>query len=105
MDNTKLQEIFERIFDRDDFTETSRLSEPEFFDNEVGNLCVKLYGGMNGWGESKDYLYDLYEIIEALESNDVHAYLVEFAIDALDDVFRVVLELRDLNEVYKGKPE
>lgn len=98
MENSKIQEIFEDIFFEDDFKDTSRLHCPEFSLNEVQNVLVTLYGGMNGWGASKDYLYDLYELIEALESNGIEAYIVKFNIDALDDVFEVVIELKSIED-------
>ena len=105
MTNKEIQDIFEKIFLEDDYVETSRLHMPEFHISEFETLHVSLYGGMNGWGESKDYLYDLYEIIDALELNGVNAYIVKMDIDALEDLFKVELELRDLKEFYKDKPE
>lgn len=105
MTNKEIEEIFEDIFFEDDYVETSRLHSPEFSNGEFETLHVSLYGGMNGWGESKDYCYDLFELIEALESNGIYAYIVKMDIDALDDLFKVELELRDFEEFYKGKPE
>ena len=113
MTNKEIQNIFENLFFEEDFTETSRLRDPEFYTNKSSNdganefeiLHVKLFGGMNGCGESKDYLYDLYEIIDALNANNVFAYLVKMEIDALDDVFYVDLQLEDLKERYKEKSE
>lgn len=105
MTNQEIQEIFEDIFFEDDYTETSRLHSPEFRTNEFANVLVDIYGGLNGWGEWKDYLYDLYEVIDSLEANNILATVVNWNIDVLDDVFKVTLELRDLKEYYEKKPE
>jgi len=105
MTNKEIREVFEDIFFEDDFTESSRLNSPEFRINEFENVVVDLYGGMNGWGEWKDYLYDLYELIDSLERNGVVAYIVNWEIDSFDDLFKVTLELRDLKEYYEKKPE
>lgn len=105
MTNKEIEDLFEDIFFEEDYVETSRLHAPDFSVNEFDRLHVILYGGMNGWGESKDYCYDLYELIEALESNGIYAYIVDMDIDAMDDLFRVELELRDFEEFYKEKPE
>ena len=100
MTNKEIEEIFE-----DDYKDTSRLHFPEFFTSEFETLHCYLYGGMNGWGETKDYLHDLYELVCALEKNNICAHIVSVDIDSLDDVFKVELELRDLQEFYKEKPE
>ena len=105
MTNQQILEIFEDIFFEDDYVETSRLHSPEFMTTEDDVVLVALFGGLNGWGDSKDYLYDLYELLDCLESNGVIGRIVNFAIDALDDVFKVEIELRDLQEFYKGRPE
>lgn len=105
MNNLEILEIFEDIFFEDDYVETSRLHNPELSTTEDDVLLVTLYGGMNGWGNSKDYLYDLYELLDGLESNGVVGHIVRFNIDNLDDVFKVEIELRDLQEFYRGKPE
>lgn len=113
MTNKEIQKKFEDIFSEEDFKETSRLKHPEFYTskasndgiNEFESFHVKLFGGMNGWGESKDYLYDLYELINALNDNNIFAYLVKMEIDALDDVFYVDLQLGDLTECLKEKSE
>ena len=105
MNNQEILETFEEVFFEDDYVDTSRLHNPEFSTTKEGVLVVTLYGGMNGWGESKDYLYDLYELLDDLEGNGIIGYIVKFNIDGLDDVFKVELELRDLQEFYKGKPE
>lgn len=105
MTNIEIIHIFEDIFFEDDYVKTSRLHNPEFGMNSVGNTTVTLYGGLNGWGNCKDYLYDLYELIEGLETNGIDGYIVEFSIDPLDDVFKVVIELRDLKELTSENPE
>lgn len=105
MTNKEIIEIFEDIFFEDDFAETSRLHSPEISLNKFGNVLVCLYGGMNGFGQFKDYLYDLYELINCLEGNNIEAYIVNWDIDALDDVFKVTLELKDLKESYKDGSE
>lgn len=95
MTNSEIIAIFEKIFKEDDYSNTSRLHFPEFKTSKTEVQLVTLYGGMNGWGESRDYLYDLYELINALEANGINAYITEFWIDALDDLFKVTIELRD----------
>jgi hypothetical protein len=113
MTNIEIIHIFEDIFFEENFAETSRLRDPEFYINKSSNdgvnefetLHVKLFGGMNGWGKSKDYLYDLYKVIDVLNANNVFAYLVKMEIDALDDVFYVDLQLGDLEKLKKEKPE
>jgi len=113
MTNEEIKEKFEDIFFEDDYVETSRLREPEFYINEASNdginkfevLHVKLFGGMNGWGKSEDYLEDLRDIIEMCKNNNIFAYLTKMEIDALDDVFYVDFQLGDLKELNKEKPE
>lgn len=113
MTKNEIRDIFEDIFFEENFVETSRLRDPEFYTSKTSNdgidefevLHVKLFGGMNGWGESKDYLYDLYELIEGLNNNGISAYLVKMDIDSLDDVFYVDLQLEDLEKYHKEKSE
>lgn len=105
MTNNEIKEIFEDIFFEEDYVETSRLHSLEFYETELAILHATLCGGMNGWGDFKDYLYDLHEVLDALEENGIHGYIVNMNIDALDDLFKVDLELRDLKEFYKDKPE
>ena len=105
MTNNDIKYLFEDMFHREDYWETSRLHSLNFTTDEFDVLHATLYGGMNGWGESKDYCYDLYEILEALESKGIRAYITKFSIDSLDDLFEVEMELRDLKEFYKEKSE
>lgn len=98
MTNSEIVKIFEDIFFEDDYKDTSRLHSPEFSLNEFQTQLVTLYGGMNGWGQCKDYLYDLYELVEALLCNGIDAYIVDFSIDALDDVFKVTIQLKELED-------
>ena len=98
MTNSEIQEIFEDIFFEEDFENTSRLHSPEFGVNEVQNVIVTLYGGLNGWGDFRDYLYDLYELLDALDANNIEGYIVKFNIDALDDVFDVEKELKEIED-------
>lgn len=105
MTNNEIKYAFENIFIESDYLDTSRLHCSEFTFGEADTMFVKLYGGLNGWGNSKDYFYDLYQLIEKLEKHNILAYAVNFEIDALDDLFYVTLELRDLEEFNKEKPE
>lgn len=105
MTNKEIESIFEDVFSEDIYAETSRLHNPEFCTGDFETVHVVLYGGMNGWGESKEYCYDLYDLIEALEAKGVLGHIVKVDIDPLDDLFKVELELRDLEEFNKGKSE
>lgn len=105
MTNKRIREVFDEIFLEEDYSETSRLHSPEFFETNTLVQHLVIYGGMNGLGSSKDYLYDLYELIDALEMFGVLAYIVKMDVDALDDLFKVEFELRDLKEFYNEKPE
>ena len=105
MTNKEIREIFEDIFFEDDYIKTSRLRDPEFKLNEANNYVVTLFGGMNGWGNSIEYLEDFSRLLKGLWKNGVSGYIVDLNIDALDDVFSITIELRDLNEFYKEKPE
>ena len=105
MTNEEIREIFEDIFFEEDYVETSRLREPEFELNPVGNYNVTLFGGMNGWGEWIEYLEDFSRILKGLRKNNISGYIVDMNIDALDDVFNITIELRDLEELNKEKPE
>lgn len=105
MNNKQIEEIFEDVFFEDNYTKTSRLHFPEFTTDELEILHVILFGGMNGWGDSKDYLRDIADLIDSLEKNNIYAYVTNMTIDALDDVFKVELELRDLEEFNKEKSE
>lgn len=105
MTNEKIKEVFEEHFFENVYLETSRLHSPEFKTNNFNNLIVTLYGGLNGWGKSSEYFYDIYELINMLKMFGISAYVVNMDIDALDDVFKIELELRDLKELNKEKPE
>lgn len=95
MTNSEIIANFEEIFKEDDYSTTSRLHFAEFSEDKYANILVSLCGGMNGWGEWKDYLYDLYELISALNSRNIDAYITEFNIDTLDDLFKVTIHLKD----------
>ena len=79
----------------------SNASGEEFKLNEVGNYIVTLFGGMNGWGEWIEYLDDFSRLLKGLHKNNISGYIVDINIDALDDVFSITIELRDLKELTK----
>ena len=105
MTNKEIENLFEEIFLEDDYVETSRLHFPEFHTDEMEVLHVMLFGGMNGCGEWIEYLDDVMHVLKMCRKNKIYGYIVNWDIDALDDVFRVEIELRDLEEFNEEKPE
>ena len=105
MTNEEIRDVFEDIFFENNYVETSRLRDPEFKLNLADNYVVTLYGGMNGWGDWIEYLKDFSNVLRRLEKKSVSGYIVDVDIDALDDVFKIEIELRDLEKLKKEKPE
>lgn len=105
MTNTEIKEVFEKVFSEELYEKTSRLHCCEFDVNEVYNTVVTIYGGMNGWGDWIEYLHDLKCLLKILKNNGVYGIITKFDIDVLDDVFKVEIELRDLEEITKMKLE
>ena len=105
MTNKEIINIFNETFDENMYKDSSRLHSAEVSISEFATVNVKLFGGLNGWGDTEEYLADLLHLVIDLKRKGVNAYMVNMEIDALDDVFYVVFELRDLKEYLKGKPE
>ena len=105
MTNKEIINIFNEEFNEDMYKDSSRLHSSEISISKFNTVNVKIFGGMNGWGNTEDYLADLLHLVINLERKGIYAYMINMQIDALDDVFYVVFELRDLKEHLKGKPE
>jgi len=105
MTNKEIENRFEEIFLEGDYVETSRLHSPEFIEDEWGLLYVVLFGGMNGRGEWLEYLDDVMHILKMCRKNKIYSYITKWDIDALDDLFKVEIQLGDLEEFTKENPE
>ncbi len=60
---------------------------------------------MNGRGEWLEYLDDVMHILKMCRKNKIYSYITKWDIDALDDLFKVEIQLGDLEEFTKENPE
>ena len=55
--------------------------------DEYGTKTITLCGGLNGFGEWKDYFIDLAKIFEELGKNGFDVWVIKLDNDCLDDIF------------------
>ena len=65
----------------------SKLKVVDVYLVENSHYIIKLYGGLNGPGEWKDYLNDIQRVLELFG----HAWLIDLDIDVLDDVWTLYI--------------
>lgn len=91
------QENFQRIVEKitpliDSLkTNNSKIDVRESKIDEQGTMTITLSGGLNGNGNWSIYFKDLANIIEKIEENEYHVWIIKLTNDCLDDVFDCVL--------------
>lgn len=62
--------------------------EDKIYVNQYGTTVFKIHGGLNGYGEWKDYFSILSELMKNLEVLfQFKCWLIELQCDPLDDIF------------------
>lgn len=84
----KVKEIVE-IF------ESSRLSIGEIKREDNSYYLVKVYGGLNGWGNWINYFNDLRNLTVELDNNFSEVWLTGLIVDCLDDVWTATFGIRE----------
>lgn len=69
------------------YSEKSKITVLESEVDEYGTKTVTLCGGLNGFGEWKDYFTDLSKLFEELGKNGFDVWVIKLDNDCLDDIF------------------
>jgi hypothetical protein len=114
--NKKLNESFQEkdcvrvakelseIIEKHRHGKTTKLSFGDFKKDEDGTWILKVYGGLNGWGEWTDYLEDITDLFDVL-SEKYLVWVVDLDVDCLDDTFELSIGVEDEEEKKKYKEE
>ena len=85
--------MFEEIVQQSSskYSELSLINEEDFGDY----VELTIHGGLNGYGEWRDYFSDLIDLIDNL---DVPVWVIDFFVDSVDDVFTIKLGVIPKND-------
>jgi hypothetical protein len=103
-DCVRVAKELSEIIEKHRHGKTSKLSFGDFKKDEHGTWILKVYGGLNGWGEWNDYLADITDLFDVL-SEKYLVWVVDLDVDCPDDTFELSIGVEDEEEKKKYEKE